>query len=91
MMTKDEGGRHTPVFDGYRPDFRASTEGHGDVDLGVATVRLPAESPMLMPGTEVEVGLEPVDLAAWTTVSTGLVLGVLEGDQQVGTATVLAP
>ena len=89
MFTKEQGGRHTPVFDGYKPDFRASTEGHGDVDLGVATVKLPADNPMLVPGTEVEVELEPVDAAAWVNVSTGLVLGVLEGDQQVGTATVL--
>ena len=47
LWSKDQGGRHSPVFDGYRPDFRASTEGHGDVDLegdqqvGTATV-LPA-------------------------------------------------
>ena len=89
MLSKDQGGRHTPVFDGYRPDFRAGTEGHGDVDLGVATVKLPAESPMLMPGTEVEVDVEPVDPTAWANVATGLVLGVFEGDQQVGSATVL--
>jgi len=89
MWTKDQGGRHTPAFDGYRPDFRASTEGHGHVDLGVATVTLPADNPMLVPGTTVEVELEPVDLSAWVNVSTGLVLGVLEGEQQVGTATVL--
>jgi elongation factor Tu len=89
LLTKDQGGRHTPVFDGYRPDFRASSEGHGDVELGVAAVTLPADSPMLVPGTEVEVEIEPVDLAAWADVSTGLVLGVLEDDHQVGTATVL--
>ena len=90
LWAKDQGGRHTPVFDGYRPDFRASTEGHGDVDLGVATVKLPADNPMLVPGSTVEVDVEPVDLSAWVNVSTGLVLGVLEGDQQVGTATVLS-
>jgi elongation factor Tu len=89
MLSKDQGGRHTPVFDGYRPSFRASTEGHGDLDLGVATVKLPADNPMLIPGTEVDVELEPVDAAQWVNVSTGLVLGVLEGDRQVGTATVL--
>ena len=53
LWSKDQGGRHTPVFDGYRPDFRASTEGHGDVDLGVAAIRLPADNPMLVPGTAV--------------------------------------
>ncbi len=93
LWSKEQGGRHTPVFDGYRPDFRASTEGHGDVDLGAAAVTLPADHPMLVPGTsvDVDVDVEPVDAAAWANVSTGLVLGVLEGDQQVGTATVLAP
>ena len=90
MWTKEQGGRHTPVFDGYRPDFRASTEGHGDVDLGAATVKLPADNPLLVPGTAVDADVEPVDLSAWTSVSTGLVLGVLENDHQVGTATVLS-
>jgi translation elongation factor EF-Tu-like GTPase len=89
MLSKEQGGRHTPAFDGYRPDFRGSTEGHGDVSLGAATVTLPPDNPMLIPGTEVEVGLEPVDAAAWVNVTTALVLGVFEGDQQVGTATVL--
>ena len=89
MLTKEQGGRHTPAFDGYRPVFRGATEGHGDVDLGVATVKLPADNPMLLPGTEVDVELEPVDIAAWANVTTALVLGVFEGDQQVGTATVL--
>jgi translation elongation factor EF-Tu-like GTPase len=35
LWTKEQGGRHTPVFDQFRPGFRAATEGHGDVDLGV--------------------------------------------------------
>jgi elongation factor Tu len=89
LWTREQGGRHTPVFDGYRPDFRASTQGHGDVDLGVAVVKLPADNPLLVPGTAVDVDVEPVDAAAWSNVTTGLVLGVLEGDRQVGTATVL--
>jgi elongation factor Tu len=89
MLTKEQGGRHTPVFDGYRPDFRASTEGHGEVDLGAATVKLPADNPMLLPGTTIEVSLEPADLGAWVDVATGLVLGVFEDARQVGTATVL--
>jgi elongation factor Tu len=91
MWTKEQGGRHTPVFDGYRPGFRASTDGHGDVDLGVAEVKLPADHPILVPGTTVDVDLTPVDLAAWENVSIGLVLGVVEGEVQVGTATILAP
>ena len=90
MFSKDQGGRHTPAFDGYRPGFRASTDGHGDVDLGVAVVKLPADNPLLVPGTTVEVDLEPVDLAAWVNVATGLVLGVFEEGRQVGTAAVLS-
>jgi translation elongation factor EF-Tu-like GTPase len=89
MMAADEGGRHTPTFEGYRPDFRATTEGHGDVTLGPAEVKLPADNPMLLPGTELDVELTPVDAGQWLQVSTGLVLGVFEGDHQVGTATVL--
>ena len=89
MWAKEQGGRHTPAFDGYRPAFRASTEGHGDVDLGVAEVKLPADQPMLLPGTQVDVDLTPVDLGAWDMVSVGLVLGVFEDTTQVGTATVL--
>ena len=89
MLTKEQGGRHTPVFDGYSPEFRASTDGHGDVALGQAKAAFPEGTAMLMPGMTLEVELAPVDPAAWVNVSTGLVLGVLEGDQQVGTATVL--
>jgi elongation factor Tu len=89
MLTKEQGGRHTPVFDGYSPDFRAATDGHGDVSLGQAKTAFPEGTAMLMPGMTLEVGLAPADPAAWVDVSTGLVLGVLEGDQQVGTATVL--
>ena len=84
MMSRDEGGRHTPVFDQYRPTFRSDT-----TDLGVAVVTLPADNPMLVPGTEVDVELEPVLLDAWSAITPGTTLGVFEKDQQVGTATVL--
>lgn len=89
MWTKEQGGRHTPAMAGYRPGFRAATDGHGDVDLGVAEVTPPADHPMLLPGESVDLDVTPVDLAAWGNVSTGLVLGVFEGENQVGTATVL--
>jgi elongation factor Tu len=90
MFTKDQGGRHTPVFAGYRPDFRASTDGHGDVVLGAAIATFPEGTEMLMPGMTLDVDLAPVDAAAWANVATGLVLGVFEEDRQVGTATVLS-
>jgi translation elongation factor EF-Tu-like GTPase len=90
LLAADQGGRHTPIFDDYRPRFVAATDGHGDVDLGVAVVKL-TENPMMMPGTEGDVDLEPVDASLWTTVATGLILGVFEEQRQVGTATVLGP
>ena len=89
LWTKEQGGRHTPAMDGYRPEFRASTEGHGDVDLGAAVVTAPADNPMLLPGTTIELEITPVDPAAWGNAYAGLVLGVLEGETQVGTATIL--
>jgi translation elongation factor EF-Tu-like GTPase len=88
LLPKDQGGRHTPIFDDYRPRFVGATEGHGDVDLGVAAVRLTA-NPMMMPGTEQDVELEPVDASLWVNVGPSLVLGVFEEQQQVGTATIL--
>jgi elongation factor Tu len=85
MLAKDHGGRHTPVFDGYRPRFSAD-----GTDLGVAVVRLPAENPVLVPGTEVDVELEPVDASLWAAVETGQTLGVFEDDHgQIGNARVL--
>jgi hypothetical protein len=76
-------------MDGYRPSFRASTDGHGDVDLGIAEVTMPADHPMLVPGESVDVEITPVDIGAWENVSVGLVLGVFEDSTQVGVATVL--
>jgi translation elongation factor EF-Tu-like GTPase len=90
LWTKDQGGRHTPIFDNFRPGFRAGTDEHGDADLGVAVVKLPADQPMLMPGTAADVDLEPVDASAWSQVGSGLVLGVFEATRQIGTATVLS-
>lgn len=89
MWAKDQGGRHTPVMDGYRPTFRAATDGHGDVELGIAQVTMPADHPLLIPGESVDVELAPVDLAAWENITVALVLGVFEGATQVGVATVL--
>ena len=89
MWTQDQGGRHTPVFDGYRPEFKASTDGHGDVALGAAAVKMPPDHPLLIPGESVDVDLAPVDLSLWVKVTTALVLGVFEDGNQVGTATIL--
>ena len=60
------------------------------MDLGAAEVKLPADNPMLVPGTTVDVeDSRPTDPAAWGNVTSGLVVGVLEGETQVGPATVL--
>ncbi len=52
MLTKEEGGRHTPFFNGYRPQFYFRTT---DV-TGVAT--LPAGTEMVMPGDNVTLEIE---------------------------------
>jgi elongation factor Tu len=89
LWTKEQGGRHTPAMTGYRPSFRAATEGHGDVDLGIAEVTMSDDHPMLVPGESVDVEITPADVAAWENVSVGLVLGAFEGATRVGAATVL--
>ncbi len=52
VLTKDEGGRHTPFFNNYRPQFYFSTT---DI-TGVIT--LPEGTEMLMPGDNVEMTIE---------------------------------
>jgi translation elongation factor EF-Tu-like GTPase len=85
LWTKDQGGRHTPIFDDYRPRFVSET-----ADLGVAVVKLPPDQPMMLPGTEADVTLEPADASQWGAVGPGTTLSVYEDTRQVGTATVLA-
>ena len=50
MLTKEEGGRHTPFFNGYRPQFYFRTT---DV---TGSVKLPAGVEMVMPGDNVDGG-----------------------------------
>ncbi len=79
VLTKDEGGRHTPFFNGYRPQFYLRTT---DV-TGVAT--LPEGVEMVMPGDNVAVVVELITPVA---LETGLRFAIREGGRTVGAGTI---
>src|SRR5919109_5164185 len=79
VLTKEEGGRHTPFFKGYRPQFYLRTT---DV-TGVA--ELPAGTEMGMPGDNVSLGVELITPVA---VGEGLRVAVREGGRTVGAGTI---
>jgi elongation factor Tu len=79
ILTKEEGGRHTPFFNGYRPQFYFRTT---DV-TGVAT--LPTGTEMVMPGDNV--GLE-IELITPIAMEKGLRFAIREGGHTVGAGTV---
>ena len=79
VLTKEEGGRHTPFFNGYRPQFYFRTT---DV-TGVIT--LPEGTEMVMPGDRVTVGAELIDSIA---IEEGLKFAVREGGRTVGAGVV---
>jgi elongation factor Tu len=79
VLTKEEGGRHTPFFNGYRPQFYFRTT---DV-TGVAT--LPAEVEMVMPGDNVNL---LVELIAPIAMEKGVRFAIREGGRTVGAGTV---
>jgi len=79
ILTKEEGGRHTPFFKGYRPQFYFRTT---DV-TGVAT--LPAGTEMVMPGDNVALEIE---LIAPIAMEKGLRFAIREGGRTVGAGTV---
>ncbi|HUE95311.1 MAG TPA: elongation factor Tu [Longimicrobiaceae bacterium] len=79
VLTKEEGGRHTPFFNGYRPQFYFRTT---DV-TGVAT--MPAGTEMVMPGDNVN--LEIV-LIAPIAMEKGVRFAIREGGRTVGAGTV---
>ena len=79
VLTKDEGGRHTPFFNGYRPQFYLRTT---DV-TGVAT--LPDGVEMVMPGDNVAVGVELITPVA---LEKGLRFAIREGGRTVGAGTI---
>jgi elongation factor Tu len=79
ILTKEEGGRHTPFFNGYRPQFYFRTT---DV-TGVA--KLPAGTEMVMPGDNV--GLE-IELITPIAMEKGLRFAIREGGRTVGAGTI---
>jgi elongation factor Tu len=80
VLTKDEGGRHKPFFDGYRPQFYFRTT---DV-TGVA--HLPEGVEMCMPGDHVEIAVELITPIA---IEPGLKFAIREGGKTVGSGTVV--
>ncbi|OLC90593.1 MAG: translation elongation factor Tu [Deltaproteobacteria bacterium 13_1_40CM_3_71_4] len=79
VLTKEEGGRHTPFFNGYRPQFYFRTT---DV-TGVCT--LPEGTEMVMPGDNVQV---KVDLITPIAMDEGLRFAIREGGRTVGAGVV---
>ncbi|MFQ5667309.1 MAG: elongation factor Tu [Candidatus Binatia bacterium] len=79
VLTKEEGGRHTPFFNGYRPQFYFRTT---DV-TGVVT--LPAGTEMVMPGDNVRVTIE---LLTPIAMDEGLRFAIREGGRTVGAGVV---
>ncbi len=79
ILTKEEGGRHTPFFDGYRPQFYFRTT---DV-TGVA--HLPEGTEMVMPGDNVELRGELIHPIA---MEEGLKFAIREGGRTVGSGRV---
>ena len=80
ILTKEEGGRHTPFFDGYRPQFYFRTT---DV-TGVA--HLPEGTEMVMPGDNVEIRGELINPIA---MEDGLRFAIREGGRTVGSGRVI--
>ena len=78
-LKKEEGGRHTPFFDGYRPQFYFRTT---DV-TGVA--HLPEGTEMVMPGDNVEM---TVDMIQPIAMDQGLRFAIREGGRTVGSGVV---
>ena len=81
VLTKDEGGRHTPFFNNYRPQFYFRTT---DV-TGVC--ELPAGTEMCMPGDNVEMTIELIHPVA---MEQGLTFAIREGGRTVGSGRVVS-
>ena len=79
VLTKDEGGRHTPFFNNYRPQFYFRTT---DV---TGVIELPEGTEMCMPGDNVEMTIELIHPIA---MSQGLTFAIREGGRTVGSGRV---
>ena len=79
VLTKDEGGRHTPFFNNYRPQFYFRT-----TDI-TGVCNLPAGTEMCMPGDNVEMTIELIHPIA---MEQGLTFAIREGGRTVGSGRV---
>ncbi len=79
ILTKDEGGRHTPFFSNYRPQFYFRTT---DV---TGTIELPSGTEMVMPGDNISM---TVNLIAPIAMDEGLRFAIREGGRTVGAGVV---
>ena len=79
VLTKEEGGRHTPFFNGYRPQFYfRTTDATGVIDL-------PAGTEMVMPGDNISMTIELITPIA---IEKGLRFAIREGGRTVGSGIV---
>ena len=78
ILTKEEGGRHTPFFNGYRPQFYFRTT---DV---TGVIELPAGTEMVMPGDNVTMEIKLITPIA---IEKGLKFAIREGGKTVGAGT----
>ena len=81
VLNKDEGGRHTPFFNNYRPQFYFRTT---DV---TGVIELPAGTEMCMPGDNVTISVELITPIA---IEEGLRFAIREGGRTVGSGVVSA-
>ncbi|MDY2863473.1 MAG: elongation factor Tu, partial [Oscillospiraceae bacterium] len=79
VLKKEEGGRHTPFFNNYRPQFYFRTT---DV---TGVIELPADKEMCMPGDNVEIKVELITPIA---IEEGLRFAIREGGRTVGSGVV---
>jgi elongation factor Tu len=79
VLGKEEGGRHTPFFPGYRPQFYIRTT---DV---TGTITLPEGTEMVMPGDNIQMGVELITPVA---IEDGLRFAIREGGRTVGAGAV---
>ena len=79
ILTKDEGGRHTPFFSNYRPQFYFRTT---DV---TGAVELPSGTEMVMPGDNIAISVELITPIA---MDEGLRFAIREGGRTVGAGVV---
>jgi elongation factor Tu len=79
VLTKDEGGRHTPFFQGYKPQFYFRTT---DV---TGSIELPAGVEMVMPGDNIQM---TITLGSPIAMDQGLRFAIREGGRTVGSGVV---